>query len=271
MSDTKKLVEKYIAENGFPFEMQVAREFMLAGFEVYQSSLYIDPETNKVRELDIIASYTRYITNEIQFNFKILIECKHAPTPWILFSGENPGLGNVTLENFYGANFAGSKMLEIISNTPKLWPTPPFRLNDRMCYGLTELSKSGGNSDSKNSFKAVMTLINTLKFEQANPTIAKGKLFEFYIPLIALEGHLFECYLEGDETVVNKIDNGQLLYKTHVFPSVFPLIDIISKDKIPHLAKKLYADLDRITQAITIFDDILKIYPTDFIPIASVL
>ena len=49
-----------------------------------------------------------------------------------------------------------------------------------------------------------MTLLNALQYE--NEMLKKGKFFEFYIPIIVVQGKLFKCYLDNnDDEVINEI------------------------------------------------------------------
>lgn len=246
MSDPKSIVKEYLAKNGYPLEMFVAKQFRLAGFEVYQSSIYIDKETGKHREIDVTAYYVQYL-RDIQFSFKIFIECKYATNPWVLFSGENTGFKDFKVDSIYGSNYAGSRLLNKLAQIQEFNDNLPFRINQMLCYGLTEshINQNNKPEDGRNTYKAVMGLLNALQFEREN--VKHNKTFDLYIPIIVVQGKLFECFLDdNDQEQINEIDEGQLLYKSNVFPGVFPLIEIVTKDKVQNVAQKLYKDLNSI-------------------------
>ena len=71
-------VREWLERSGFPLEMQSAAAFRQAGFEVRQSSHYIDPENGKDRELDVLATDPDYI-GVVQIHF--VIECKSGKKP----------------------------------------------------------------------------------------------------------------------------------------------------------------------------------------------
>src|SRR6476469_3471123 len=48
-------VRTWLDKQGFPLEMRTASAFRAAGFDVRQSSYYVDAETGKAREIDVIA------------------------------------------------------------------------------------------------------------------------------------------------------------------------------------------------------------------------
>jgi hypothetical protein len=241
MSDPKKTIKEYLAKNGYPLEMFVAKQFQLEEFEVYQSSIYVDKETGKDREVDVAAYYVRYY-GDIQFSFKIIIECKYAVHPWILFSGEHPGFKDMKVDSLYGSNNAGGKLLTELAQIPEFCDSLPFRIQQKLSYGLVEANPNGKQDEGRTTYKAIMTLLNALQYEKEIPK--NGKIVEFYIPVIVVQGKLFECYLDhNDEEVINEIQEGQLLYKSNVFPNVFPVIEIITRDKVRDLANKIGKDL----------------------------
>ena len=248
MSDPKGFVRNYLSRNGYPFEMLVAKEFKAAGFEIYQSVIYKDKETGKDREIDVVAYFIRYF-KDIQFSFKVVIECKYAKTPWVMFTGENLGFSKLPIEAFYCSNFAGRKLLEALSSVPTFGLSDPFKIEKRMAYGLVETSGAAdGNAqeqDKRNSYKAISTILNALAYEKDKPTT--GKIFEIIIPVIAIKGKLFECYLDSSNTeFINEINEGQFLYKSNVYPEVYPIIEVVISDRIADLAKKLFHDFNSI-------------------------
>jgi len=262
MNDPKETVKQYLSQNGYPFEMFVAKQFRSAGFEVYQSTLYVDKESGKDRDIDVTAYYVRVI-GDIQFSFKVLIECKYATNIWVLFTGENHGFRDFKVDSLYGSNYAGRELLTILSQIDDFNAVLPFRLNQILGYGLTEAVKNTKQEESRTTYKAIMTLLNALQYEKEKEQ--GGKIFEIYIPMIAIQGRLFECYLnDNDKEEINEIKEGQLLYKSNVFPGVFPIIEIVTKEKVFEIATKLYSDLNAIcTTYFSQVQHLIKNFPSD--------
>jgi hypothetical protein len=267
MSDTTHIVRQYLSKNGYPLEMYVAKQFRLAGFEVYQSSIYVDKETGKDREIDVTAYYVRHISN-IQFSFKVIIECKYAKNVWVLFSGENPGFRDLKIDSFYCSNYAGGKLLSQLSEIKSFNTTVPFRIQEKLIYGLTE-AKDGNGDDSRTTYKAVMTILNSLQYEKE--VTKYERTFEVYIPIIVVQGKLCECYLnDSDSEEIKEIQEAQLLYKSNIYPGVFPLIEIISKDKVSEFANKLYNDLNSIcTNHLSEIENLINSFPMEHSPIVA--
>ncbi|MEA2007492.1 MAG: hypothetical protein U9O54_00040, partial [Chloroflexota bacterium] len=84
---SKEAALKWASKQGFHMEMKVARAFENAGFITSLLSHYSDPDTNKTREIDVVAMISkkvRGLTVQIQF----FIECKHTKDPWVVFTSQ---------------------------------------------------------------------------------------------------------------------------------------------------------------------------------------
>jgi hypothetical protein len=79
-------VRGWLESQGFPLEMRAAAAFRQVGFEVRQSSYYIDPETSKGREIDVLASDPD-ILGVVQIH--LVIECKSHKKPWVLLASDD--------------------------------------------------------------------------------------------------------------------------------------------------------------------------------------
>ncbi len=74
-------VTQWLDEQGFALEMHAAAAFRAAGFTIQQASHYPDPETGKVREIDVLAvDPDALVIVDIAF----VVECKASKKPWAL-------------------------------------------------------------------------------------------------------------------------------------------------------------------------------------------
>jgi hypothetical protein len=93
-------VQRWVNESGFDLELDTARAFIAAGFQVEQSSFFEDSESGDVREVDLIAEDPEpdYF-GALQIMF--VVECKASRKgPWVMFaSSRSMTLGN-RLMNF---------------------------------------------------------------------------------------------------------------------------------------------------------------------------
>jgi hypothetical protein len=66
--------------------MEAAAAFRRAGFEVKQSVTYPDPQSDKAREIDVLATQPD-IVGVIDVSF--VVECKASHNPWIVLMSED--------------------------------------------------------------------------------------------------------------------------------------------------------------------------------------
>lgn len=76
----------WLKKQGYSLEMKVAQTFEQAGFEVSQSQRYLDPGSDELREIDVVASLHRQIDG-IDASITLFIECKYSQDkPWVIFT-----------------------------------------------------------------------------------------------------------------------------------------------------------------------------------------
>ncbi|TKA16818.1 hypothetical protein [Xanthomonas euvesicatoria] len=79
-------LKRWFNSTGFPLEIRSARAFVRARFAVEHSAVYIDPETSKGREIDLLA-YRRDATGCFATFF--VVECKSSDKPWVVLTNRN--------------------------------------------------------------------------------------------------------------------------------------------------------------------------------------
>ena len=134
-------VREWLKSQGYPMEMSVARAFRQVDAYVQQSSYYIDPETDKAREIDIRAKWYRAHETpwgRIDLQLFLLIACKsQQKNPWILFSSE-PNTEKSFLR--FPASPHGRMLLHSFhSNQEKRI----LESSDHVSYGITQAFTSG--------------------------------------------------------------------------------------------------------------------------------
>ena len=129
--ELKNKVQAWIEGQGYPLEMRVASALIESDFEVRQSSFYSDPESNEIREIDIIGN-----SSEIMdvFNIYFVIECKSASKPWILLTSKNTFVNYNTYLAY--CLYSGSGKTQFIDKT---------MLIRNLGEALTWFDKKGGN------------------------------------------------------------------------------------------------------------------------------
>lgn len=88
---TKSLIEgitEWLNEGGYPLELYVAKVLTKLKFHVTKSPLFSDVESDKAREIDLVASY--YARNRFKqlLEFKMVIECKKSSNAFVILSDQ---------------------------------------------------------------------------------------------------------------------------------------------------------------------------------------
>ncbi|MEH2153741.1 hypothetical protein [Nostoc sp.] len=244
--ELKNKVQAWLEDQGYPLEMKVARAFAESDFEVRQSSFYTDPESNEVREIDIVCNSTCVV-----FDVYFVIECKSASRPWILFTSEN------TFVN-YNKYFAYclysevakkvfiNKTVEILAREDVLtW----FNKKGRNGYSITEAF----TSSIDNTYKAAMS---ALKAAVALKILAdENKHLTFVFPVIVVDGSLFESYLDvNGKLVVDAIKKGFLHFPRQTKEVTGTTICVVTLDYVPEFiveAKRMTTELQELLADVT--------------------
>lgn len=82
---TEKILD-WLNKTGFPLEMTTATEFRKQGFDISQSLTYLDPQSDKGREIDVLASDSNWV-GLIDIHF--VVECKSSANPWIVLMSDD--------------------------------------------------------------------------------------------------------------------------------------------------------------------------------------
>ena len=92
-SELSDRLRAWLATEGYPFELRVGRAFRDAGWDVFHAHHYLDPETDKLREIDVHAAFGPYVGDEKgpgMVGIHLVCECKVSQAkPWIVFTSRH--------------------------------------------------------------------------------------------------------------------------------------------------------------------------------------
>jgi len=202
---------KWLDEQGYPLEMQIARILKQVGFSVSMGDIYDDFETGTSREIDVTAA--KWITGDL-WNIQICfrIECKLSrDKPWVVFTAKKMpeySVGSLICSNFY-REFLFETLADPLWKQ-KLFERQLFR-KIYIGHGITRALSEGVDVP----YKAVMSAVKSaLAKELEIDNIPKGRMegsqYVIVIPVVVFDGELFEVKLD---------DNGEMDI-THVSQSV---------------------------------------------------
>ncbi len=185
-------VQNWLETQGYPLEMRAASIFRTAGFQVVQSDTYVDPESGKVREIDLVCSHDDRVGLA---STKIVVECKSGDKPWIVFSSPHvlekfnrylayailsPSVQNALLKCEYDHIRQKRSWVEKPNRTGYA-VVQAFKQNEDEAYGILQAL-----------IKAARTQLRT----QDQTMVEPEPRFDAIFPVLAIDSPLFECYLD---------------------------------------------------------------------------
>ena len=147
-------VKKWLIDSGYPLEMYVAAAFRKDGkFVVSQGETYVDPDTQDVREIDVVAvKYEMAGRHGIEFNVRI--ECKRSSgKPWVAFLAHAQ---DVSLHEYTACDFGTRSILRFATEELKRRNLPLFQTKGH-AYGMTQTLRAKDGNDE--SYRASMQII----------------------------------------------------------------------------------------------------------------
>ena len=203
----------WLGKQGYPLEMRVERICREAGFETTQGYYYQDPDTQVPRETDILAS-TLHERERWMLSTTLVIECKLArDKPYILFSHASPP--NPSHSWLYEPSSPlARRIIRRVLRIDKRDQLAPFRLPSRTGYGLIQSFKDNNKDTAFEALISVTKASDHLLKEVTASEIGLGPIAEIVIPVVAIDGRLFDCQLGNDnELEIEEIVAGTMLWR----------------------------------------------------------
>jgi hypothetical protein len=129
MIQVKDKIQKIIEKSGHNFHLQVSDLLREAGWGVVDSPYYNDPDRDKAREIDIIATKEYIVSDDAFFNknkekmiIKLFIDCKYVKSPLV----------------FWFKNKNKEKAIELAKDNPILEDKEDCYLNGREKHHYSE-------------------------------------------------------------------------------------------------------------------------------------
>lgn len=241
-SDLPSRILTWLGSQGYPLEMEVARQFRAARALAIQSDYYTDPEDNITsREIDVWASWSRREGAHFA-RVSFVVECKRSgDKPWVAFTSTDQTMHAVASIVQRAANPAGRGFLHLISGFKESHQLPLLKAADRLAYGLTQAFTSGSDSSYQatlSAAKAAQAL--SVRFD-TDPNV-----LHIVIPVVVIDGHLFECFLDASSAIqIQEAESVVLAWRRDIV-DVNTIIHVITKPAIAQFvadAESLAAEL----------------------------
>jgi hypothetical protein len=229
----KAKVREWLEKSGFTLEMRAAAAFQAAGFEVRQCDHYIDPESGKAREIDVIArDPDSYGIIDITF----VVECKASEKPWALLCSPDTLVNYNRLRAF--AVVSKSSLEVMVNRLGELLDCWPWLKKDRMAAYSVRQSLS----ESDVAFTAAVTAAKAAESWVRRPKSEYKPPYIFAFPVIVVNAPLLQCSLSssGDIDVVD-VTEGEWLFFARIPEFFGTCIRIVSIERLPAFAEEARA------------------------------
>lgn len=183
-------VKKWLNSSGYQLEMDASTCLHELGYKVNLSKYYVDPNTSKVREIDIIAEKFRVFNvkergsqKSVVLSIKYFIECKYSQTPWVILSSKSTLNKNAYFTRILGNRYEchqwqsftslqGRMLASIIHILGGDWISrTPFEIRDSIGYRMKQMRKNnrdGGYEQEKqgrdSSYEAANQISNCMRW-----------------------------------------------------------------------------------------------------------
>jgi hypothetical protein len=269
---------RWLEKEGYSLEMRVAQMFRQAGFDVSQFETYVDPESDDLREIDVVASISRQVGDSVVVFVTFFIECKYLSKPWVVFVSPrrlSPFFYfSRILEDNYNvlewkaqASLQGRLLAQMLSSLgrKRISSFTLFAVPQSAGCGLREALGHGKD----HAYEAIMQVSKSVEahdirvemdFERAVQGYEE-RLYEsgfgrgafrlscsIAFPIIVGKGKLFECCLDlSNEMVVSEAGDSVVLVssKSHseeslVSPSSTSVVRIVTEDRLHSFAEEAF-------------------------------
>lgn len=237
-------VRKWLESTGFPLEMAAANAFRTAGFTIRQSVTYIDPETDKGREIDIVAIDPDWI-GAIEISF--ILECKSSSKPWVVFTSLDAWAAFSRPHMFAVMSKQGHQYLSKRISDPAI--QHHIERPSSGGYGIRQALSEGGDA----AYTAACGVLKAAASIAHSPMNEEVNTASFAFPVIVVDTPIFECALNEDGSLCMKeVSQSEFLFSMAIPKPIATCIKIVTKSELSNfsnwakgVADRLRADLQK--------------------------
>jgi len=224
-------VREWLQKTGFPLEMQAAAAFRSAGFDVRQSFTFPDPQSDKGREIDVLAQDSDHWLGVIEVSF--VVECKSSQNPWVVLTSDD-ALSNYNRLFAFAvtSGAARSALSDRLTDLGQL--TPYIERPSRGGYGFRQAF--GKESDPAYSAAiGAMKASRGVAQDRVSSTIPK---LAFAFPVIVVDSSLYECSLaENEELKLTEVPQSEFLFSAHIPEQIGCCVRVVTKPRLEAFAQ----------------------------------
>lgn len=243
----KEKIRDWLNKQGYPLELKIASALQKESLFPTLANYYLDPTSNKSREIDIIGG-RNHVTGFL--NIELVIECKRsAERPWLVLSAENSSDGLGPLFEYALTSGAARAWLGDINNLEKLSALHWWNWDGPRGVGIIPAFKENNNDDA---FKAIAGAMAA--------SIARKKMWMerttgalvFVFPIAFLDNELYECKLtDSGQIEISKIDEAKIYLPMHYGDEIGTCVHVVTSKRLDYFCKsasRAIDDLERLCE-----------------------
>ena len=227
-------VLKWLTETGFPLEMSAAAAFRAAGFEVRQSTTYADAQTEKSREIDVLAEDPDFYGF---VDLSVVVECKSSTKPWIVLIA-NDTLQSHNILRTFGVMSDPARLVLSRTSVEALEVAPFLRQQGRAGYSLRQAFAK----DVDPAYGAAMNLLAACRGVIPEKAWGNWPVLAVVVPVLVVDSPILECELLDDGTLkLTEVEATEFLFSAHLPKQTICAVRITRIEKVGQLALDLRA------------------------------
>lgn len=245
--DLLEKVEGWLNKQGFPLEFQVAQAFATGGFHTDQGAYVTDPIAGELREVDVIA-WKEHQKSERRFRLSVLVECKWSiERPWVIFTSTRARPSPAaSIAYLVGSSFAEA-VLWYMAGDRNIQQLQRDVLSTRFGFGGRQALVE--KQERELFYPAIQGVVAaaTAHAHSLPPNASVTDVvrdLHVVIPMIVIEGRLFEAYLDGPELKVAEVTDTIVAWRGFGARSQPVFVRIVTAPQLPTHIERLanYAD-----------------------------
>lgn len=212
-----KGITEWLDRGGYPLELYVVKILKELGFFCSKSLLFSDEESQKAREIDVVAEkYTRSSDLTETLLLKLVIECKKSSNAFVVLcdsSEEETILNSVFLGNLIvGSEDDKFVFMSLYTDSVKpqgqqLFSAPTLNIPSRRGYTLLQAHQQSDSHIYSEIYKLAKAYYFEIQKEDnfrnrvlaGSDTLTRAEMvdtFHFHLPVLVVDAPLVEVYLD---------------------------------------------------------------------------
>lgn len=188
---SEDIIISAINKSGYLFENKIANIFEDLGFHIYPNHPFKDPESEKSRELDLMAYRRVHIEGDFYISIRFMVECKNNTNPLVFFRRPKNSIDTLTKRDIYIIGDGCQKELKEFS---KKYSFETTTTEDETIYKHTQFCKiirTGSKIEAQHTGILEGILYPLIKARKTVERKFKNSGIELVIPLVVTNGSIY--------------------------------------------------------------------------------